>query len=70
MAKLRQVIEAEERIGAGTPDDPVRMLTCFYDLDGTLLWSKDPWRDQRGSLNEFRERMVAARTPIACAVAP
>jgi hypothetical protein len=42
---VREVIEVQFRRGEGVaPDDPVRVVTAYHDLDGTLLAENDPVR--------------------------
>ncbi len=36
-AKVIQVIETKAMEGRGTPDDPTRIKTQYWDFDGTLL---------------------------------
>lgn len=42
---VRKVIEVRSRIGQGTADDPVRILTSLYTTDGTFLAYYDPLDD-------------------------
>jgi hypothetical protein len=42
MAKVIQVIEAEDRRGNGMPDNPWRMVKQYFSLDGELLAEFDP----------------------------
>ena len=44
MAKLIQVIEAEESRGKGLPDDPYRRVVVYYSVDGELLAERDDWK--------------------------
>jgi hypothetical protein len=34
------------RIGEGIEDDPVRILTQYWDLDGNLILEFDPYLDK------------------------
>lgn len=36
-----QVIKVQSRLGDGTEEDPVRMITEYYDLKGNLLARQD-----------------------------
>lgn len=41
MAKVIQVIEAEDRRGLGqSQDDPVRLIKQYWSLEGQLLWEE------------------------------
>lgn len=41
--RVIQVIETTLlRRGRGTPEDPLRIITQYWSLDGELLWEKDP----------------------------
>lgn len=42
MARLLEVIEAIEKEGSGSTDDPVRAVTRFYDKEGNFLGQHDP----------------------------
>lgn len=42
MPKLIQVIESTEKRGSGLDGDPVRMVFCYYTLEGVLLAENDP----------------------------
>jgi hypothetical protein len=42
MPKVIQVIEALEPRGEGTFEDPCRIVTCYYTLDGRGLAERDP----------------------------
>lgn len=48
MAKLIQVIEAHETRGRGTEEDPVRMVTVYYSVDGVVLAENDPCKWEKG----------------------
>lgn len=41
-AAVVPVIRTEHRAGRGTPDDPARMVTSYWSLEGALLWADDP----------------------------
>ncbi len=42
-AEIIQVIRSDDmRLGDGTPEHPIRRVTRYYSLDGTLLWEDDP----------------------------
>jgi hypothetical protein len=41
-AEVRKVIVVTFLRGDGVKDDPVRQITAYYDLDGTLLAENDP----------------------------
>lgn len=43
-AKVIQVIESTTLIGAGTEDDPCRLITQYWSLDGKKLAERDPYR--------------------------
>lgn len=43
-AKVIQVIEIHEIRGDGTPDDPARMATSYWSMDGKQLAENDPVR--------------------------
>lgn len=45
MAKLIQVIEAEETRGRGVESDPVRRVKQYWSTDGELLAEVDPWKE-------------------------
>lgn len=66
MAKLIQVIETEDRRGAGLDeDDPVRLVKQFWSSDGVLLMERDEWRDRRiptalGAAKACRDEFVRA----------
>lgn len=47
-AKVIQVVEIREVRGAGTNDDPVRVATSYWSLDGKKLAERDP--DHAGSI--------------------
>lgn len=48
MARVIEVIEANERRGSGRSEiDPARLVTCYYTRDGELLAECDPWLDGR-----------------------
>ena len=47
-AKVIQVIEIREVRGAGTTNDPVRVATSYWSLDGKKLAERDP--DHAGSI--------------------
>lgn len=36
-AKVIQVIVTESAIGSGTDEDPIRLITQYWDFDGKLL---------------------------------
>lgn len=40
-ARIMIVIETQALEGYGTPDDPVRIVSQYWDLDGTLLARSD-----------------------------
>lgn len=42
--KVIQVIEIREVRGNGTPDDPVRVATSYWSMDGKQLAENDPVR--------------------------
>lgn len=44
MARLIQVIEAEERRGTGVDRDPYRMVQQIFSVDGSLLMERDRWK--------------------------
>lgn len=41
-AKVIQVIKATVERGAGTPDDPCRIVTVYFTLDGKRIAEDDP----------------------------
>ncbi len=43
-AKVIQVIETVSRIGKGTEEDPCRLVTEYWSLDGELLAVNDHWK--------------------------
>lgn len=43
-AKVIQVIEIREVRGDGTPDDPIRVATSYWSMDGKHLAVNDPVR--------------------------
>ena len=43
-AKVIQVIQSTALIGVGTEDDPCRLITQYWSLDGTKLAEHDPYR--------------------------
>lgn len=44
-ARIRSLIEVDERIGAGTHNDPVRVVQRYYDHDGNYVAQHDAWWD-------------------------
>ena len=47
-AKVIQVIETESIRGAGTEDDPVRIVKQYWDFDGNLLAENDCYSPEGG----------------------
>ena len=49
-ASVEQVIKTVAVFGDGVPDDPIREVTQYWALDGTLLATVDPasWCDATG----------------------
>ena len=39
------VIEVKSRLGKGTQEDVVRIITEYYSLDGALIYRDDPCAD-------------------------
>lgn len=60
MPKVIQVIEALEREGRGTNEDPARMVARYYTLEGDLLFERDPWEEEKKQ-KEADEKDVWAR---------
>ena len=48
-AKVIQVIETKSIVGAGVPDDPVRLITQYWDFDGNKLAERDGYHESTGS---------------------
>ena len=44
-AKVIKVIVTESLLGLGTPGDPARCLTQYWDFSGILLAEKDCWNE-------------------------
>lgn len=44
-AKVIQVIETQSLVGTGLSDDPVRVLTQYWDFDGNKLAERDSYLD-------------------------
>ena len=42
MAHLQNVIIAEQRLGRGTDQDPIRMVSQIFSTDGELIGEIDP----------------------------
>lgn len=42
-AKVIQVIETQSLVGTGLSDDPVRVLTQYWDFDGNKLAERDSY---------------------------
>lgn len=36
------VIVVSVNEGKGTPNDPIRRVHCYFNMDGDLLWHNDP----------------------------
>lgn len=49
--KVVRLIRVEETRGVGVIDDPCRIVICYYDFDGTLVFVVD---NSRPRLGEFR----------------
>ena len=47
-AKVISVIETQSLRGAGTEDDPCRIVTQYWDFDGDLLAENDPVTEAAG----------------------
>lgn len=43
-AKLVELIEAEEHIGAGKSNDPFRVIRRWYTKSGDLVVERDEWK--------------------------
>lgn len=43
MAKIIQLILADEKVGRGVEGDPIRRVTQLWTLDGVLIASCDPF---------------------------
>ena len=43
MAKLVTLIETAERRGKGVEDDPVRLVSQWFTLEGEFVAERDPW---------------------------
>ena len=57
VARVIQVIETTiERRGAGVQDDPVRVITQYWTLDGVLLAEVDPCRRPNAALSEAADK--------------
>ena len=56
--KIVEVIRATMRVGAGSPDDPVRLVEQYWDLDGRKLTETLPKSDflHNASLVKCSER--------------
>ena len=39
---MKVIVATDERRGAGTPDDPIRIITTVYDMRGRLILEHDP----------------------------
>lgn len=44
-AKSRTVIEVQSAYGKGTEDDPSRIVTEYWSMEGELLARNDPLRE-------------------------
>ena len=60
-AKLIQVIQTTHTIGQGTPEDPCRIVTSFFDTEGKLLAKSDP-KDCNGLL-DWAETLLCNSSP-------
>lgn len=45
--RMIKVIELEVRVGAGTQDDPARVVTQFWSEDGAFLAERDTWNEDK-----------------------
>jgi len=43
MPRVITVIQNEEHRGRGVENDPYRLVTCYYTLEGELLAQNDQW---------------------------
>ena len=50
-AKVRQVIETEAIMGIGEEKDPNRIVSQYWDFDGNLLATADPFNGYDGSID-------------------
>lgn len=48
-ARVIQVIETVSRVGSGTREDPVRLITQYWDFDGNRLACNDPFEREHES---------------------
>lgn len=45
-AQVIEVIRTKSLIGAGTEEDPVRVITQYWSFDGKLLAQNDEWKSE------------------------
>lgn len=36
-----KIIKVSVNEGKGTPEDPIRRVHCYFDMEGNLLWHDD-----------------------------
>ena len=48
--EVLEVIMVVSRVGKGTDDDVVRMITEYYDRDGRLLARVDPYSSEASTI--------------------
>lgn len=47
-AKVVQVVEVQAVVGKGTEEDPNRVITQYWSLEGELLAERDPLLEDEG----------------------
>lgn len=45
-AQVVEAIRTKSLIGAGTEEDPVRVITQYWSFDGKLLAHNDEWKSE------------------------
>ena len=48
-AKLVSVIEVRTKHGTGTTEDPVRIVTQYWGIDGNFLAEKDTFEEEKNN---------------------
>ena len=42
------------RRGNGTPENPIRVITQYWDFDGEIILEQDPFNEQTGNFESHR----------------
>jgi hypothetical protein len=53
LARLVNLIYSEERRGAGTDNDPIRLVPQLFTLDGRLVCECDVWHTFNGNVSSL-----------------